>query len=113
MSRWYDGSGFKLCNEKSRNKYRTNLSIRGRGRVYLKTWLVLDSIVDIWDLKKARNCRFIRNDPNLVTISSYVQIRANDEANLQSVLVSRGPVSAAMDASRRGLQFYDNGNTIE
>lgn len=56
-----------------------------------------------------RTCRFIRNDPNLVKISNYVQIRENDESDLESVLVSRGPVSCAMDASRRGLQFYSNG----
>jgi len=44
---------------------------------------------------------------SVATISSYADIRQGDEADLQSAIQSKGPVSIAVDASK--WQFYDSG----
>lgn len=58
--------------------------------------------------KDTGNCSY-NESLVFVNVTSYVKLSRVDENYLKDLLCAVGPVSAAVDASSRGFQFYKSG----
>ena len=65
-----------------------------------------------FDCRTGKKCLFKEADVG-ATLESYKRLPQGDEDALQKAVSSQGPISVAIDASRRSFHFYKEGTYYE